>query len=180
MVFRVGVSCSAARRPVVADIQKRIEGIEAILDLGCGVGAYGRVIRSYLPRRIRLYGVDGYLPYLYTENPRRFYTALLWANVLELIEGNIRLPVDCVLCMDVIEHFEQAMAMKILAWLHRQKLAYISTPLFWMEQDALGGNELERHKCNFTEAELNHLGWWTLGRFKWDQRGDVGAFRNVE
>jgi len=172
----VGNSCAAIRRHVVADMQKHPP--KTIMDLGCGSGKYGQTIRQYFPPHTMLYGVDGYFPYLESDLPRRMYNILVKADVFDFVKGHIKIPVDCVLCMDVIEHFERERAIELSDWLLGQPLAYISTPLFWFEQDGSWGNEMEKHKCFFQEKEILEMGWKPLSKVHWDARGFVGAFVN--
>ena len=64
-------------------------------------------------------------------------------------------------------------AIEILNQLDR---VVISTPLFDYEQGVVEGNKLEIHRCFFTEKEINDLGYRTLFKVKYDERGDIGAF----
>lgn len=180
MVYNVGVSCAGTRRFVLASMQTKMQQIHSILDLGCGVGMYGMMVRNYMPPSCRLIGVDGYLPYLESEYPRKYYNSLIWADLFEVVEGRISVEQDCVLCMDVIEHFEKDRARRLSDWLLKQPLAYLSTPLFWFEQDAVRGNELEKHRSGFFFEELTSWGWKPLAKVRWDARGWIGSFKNVD
>ncbi len=176
----LGISNPALWRLVAEDLRKRLRGLSSILDLGCGTGVYGEFVRGYLPAYVFLAGVDGYGPCLEHPRIKRFYSMTARADVFDVVEGRCQVPTDCVLCMDVVEHLEKPKALRLLEWLRARRLAYVSTPLFWFPQDALQGNELERHRCWFDEWELNRLGWRTVVRAPIDQRGDAGAFRNVD
>ena len=169
-------SCAANRRFVTLSLQETRPN--SILDLGCGRGDYGYMIRRYLPDRVKLYGLDGYMPYLVSDFCRK-YDILVRADLFDLVDGRISIPVDCVLCMDVIEHLEKDKAMRLSEWLLKQPLSYMSTPLFWFEQDPSYGNDLEKHKCHFTFDELVAMGWKPLAKVRWDSRGWIGAFKNA-
>jgi len=168
-------STAGNRRKVIADIKGR--GFRNILDLGCGTGMYGWMARRYLDSGVRWYGVDGYMPYL-AGNEARAYDVLVKADVFDIVDGRISIACDCVLCMDVIEHFKEPDAKRLSEWLMKQPFAYMSTPLFWLEQDPSYGNDLERHQCWFGEKELAGMGWIEINRVLWDDRGYVGAFRS--
>jgi hypothetical protein len=124
-----------------------------------------------------MYGVDGYMPYL-NSNLCRGYDVLVRADVFEVVNERIKIDVECVLCMDVVEHLEKEDAERLMGWLLGRKRAYMSTPLFWMEQDPSQGNELERHKCFFQESDLVKMGWKLVSKVAWGDLGHVGAFRN--
>lgn len=175
-VHTVGVSCAGMRRFILASLQNF--NPKSILDLGCGIGAYGWMIRRYLKADTWLVGADGYFPYLTTEYPR-LYNVLVKADVFDFVEGRVSIPTECVMCMDVIEHFESDKAKRLSDWLLGQKLAYLSTPLFWFEQDAQHGNELEKHRTGFSFEEVVGMGWKPIAKVRWDERGWIGGFKNV-
>lgn len=170
-------SCAGNRRYVTVSLQQKCP--ERILDLGCGVGEYARMIRRYLPDRVKLYGLDAYMPYLAQRECEK-YDALIRGDIFDVVEGRIIIPVDCVLAMDVIEHFERDKAKRLSDWLLAQPLAYMSTPLFWFEQDPSNGNELERHRSGFSFEEIMSWGWIPLAKVRWDERGWVGSFKSRE
>jgi hypothetical protein len=176
MTVNVGTSCAGIRRFVLASMQNF--NPKSVLDLGCGIGAYAMMMRKYLHPDTWIVGADGYFPYL-TSEPGKLYNVQVRASVFDFVEGRISIPTDCVLCMDVIEHFERDKAKRLSDWLMKRPLAYLSTPLFWFEQDAQHGNELERHRSGFTFEEVTGMGWRPIAKVRWDQRGWIGCFKNV-
>jgi len=175
-----GRSHLSLHEPVVRDLRRHLGGIRTVLDLGCGIGMYGELIRTRVvfPKDLFLIGVDANMEYM--RNPRlaAYYNRRMLADLFEVIEGQLALPIDCVLCMDVVEHFERPKALRLLDWLHDRPLAYISTPLFWYEQSGPGVPEAEQHRSFFTERELLGLGWKSVAKVA-ENRGELGAFRNV-
>jgi 2-polyprenyl-3-methyl-5-hydroxy-6-metoxy-1,4-benzoquinol methylase len=150
------------------------------VDLGCGVGLYGEMIRERFLQRVLLTAVDGYEPYIKHQRVRYCYDYRVLADVFAVVEGRVRLrPFDCVLCMDVVEHFEKGRALLLLDWLMSNPVAYISTPMFEYEQGDENGNPLERHQCFFTEKELTALGWVLVKKKAVGREKEIGAFRNV-
>jgi len=143
---------------------------------------YGEVMRTKfaLPKAIKLIAVDGYAPYLRNPRIRAYYTRSIVADIFDVVEGKVQVPTECVLCMDVVEHFERERALKLLDWLRARKLAYISTPLFWYEQDGTEwGNLLEAHHCHFESKELEALGWIPVLKIEVYHDKEIGAYRNV-
>jgi len=172
----MGVSCAEVRGYMMKSLQHVRP--KSILDLGCGVGLYGQAIRRALGPTVRLYGVDGFLPFL-AGKLAGVYDILVKAQIGEFVAGTVSIKADCVMCMDVVEHFEKPAALELLGWLLKQPLAYMSTPMFEYEQGAVGGNELERHRCWFEFDELVSMGWKPLVKVQWDERGWIGAFNNA-
>lgn len=178
MTTVLGTSCAGSIPILLDDIRKYRPS--SVLDLGCGIGVYGKFLRETFPG-VRLIGVDGYFPYLASQWPSIHYDVLVKADLFEFLKGSIVIPANCVLCLDVVEHQEKPEAQKILDWVKKQELSYISTPMFWMEQEPQGANELERHKCFFSREELQDMGWILVGQTRWnDDKGYVGVLKNRE
>lgn len=172
-----GVSCPEIRNFVVPYIAEQLKP-RVILDVGCGIGVYGALIRKTNPL-IRMIGLDGFLPYLWQRFPQEDYSVRIHASIRELMYGVLDVRADLRICMDVIEHFEKPEARVLLLTLKAP--AIVSTPLFDYRQDSVGGNDLEEHRCVFTEKELNDLGYRTLHlafhRAMDGQEGMMGAFQ---
>lgn len=174
-IYTVGVSSPNIRARVVEYIEKM--NPKRIFDIACGTGAYGFFIKQKL-RKCFIIGLDGFHKYLTGVYVREFYNNVIEARVEELLNGNIRVKSDLILCMDVVEHFEKEDALKLLGWLQKQKTpVIISTPLFKYKQGAVEGNALEEHKCWFSGVELERLGWKCLFKEPW-LKGKIGAFIN--
>ena len=173
----VGVSSPEIRNKVVPYILNLKP--KTVFDLGMGSGVYGAMIRSANPE-IRMIGLDGWLPYFETVFAQQ-YTARIHASIEAVMYGMFPMWGDLVLCMDVIEHFEDGEALTLLKCLKDAPIpAIVSTPLFDYKQGSVEGNDLEEHKCWFSEEELHELGWKTLFK-EWHealdgQKGYMGAF----
>lgn len=171
LTYNIGVSFPPIRKKVISYIIEELKpGI--IFDLGMGVGAYGQAIKMQ-NRNIRIIGLDACFKYLTSLSATRFYDMLIWGNVSAFLSGLIQIKSDIILFMDVVEHIVKDKAIEVLNFLDR---VIISTPLFDYEQGVVEGNPLEQHLCWFTEEEINNLGYKTLCKVKYDERGDIGAF----
>lgn len=133
----------------------------SILDVGCGFGKYGMLLREYTDvaaRRynradwqVRIVGVDGFEGY---RNP-------LWDAVYDEVRvGEITkvLPelgqFDVILIADVIEHFEKPVAQAIIRQaVSMSSTVVVSTPHDFYPQGAEFGNEYERYRCLWTAAD---------------------------
>ena len=170
-VYTIGVSCAEMRHKVAEYIVNVINP-RVILDLACGVGAYALEIKER-DKEITMIGLDGCIKYLTSVHALRYYNVRIHCMIEDYLEGLVSIPADLILWMDGPEHFEKDKATEILGRLY---YVIISTPLFEYEQGVVEGNKLEMHRCSFTEKEINDLGYETLFKVKYDERGDIGAF----
>ena len=173
--YRAGVSTPGIRRFVVASLQR--DHPQSILDLGCGVGLYGYMIRKFVMPAPYLVGMDAWQPYLET-GYCSLYDELICADVFDVVNGKSDVHFDTVLCMDVLEHFERGRARALSDWLLEQPRAYMSTPLFDFPQDAVEGNEYERHRSHYEMDELVGWGWRPLAKVRYQDDYWIGAFKN--
>jgi SAM-dependent methyltransferase len=150
---------------------------QSVLDLGCGVGAYGSLMRRFIYPTPWITGVDIWEPYLKSEFCE-VYDELICADIFDAVNGKLDLHFDTVLCMDVLEHFERPRARELSDWLLGQPRAYMSTPLFDYPQGAVDGNEYERHLSHYTMDELVKWGWRPLAKARQEADLWIGAFTN--
>jgi len=133
----------------------------SVLDVGCGFGKYGMLLREYLDIseqrikktdwRVRIDGVDAFEDY---RNP-------IWDFVYDRVHvGDIQqvLPTlgryDAILVADMIEHLEKDAAAKLVQLLHQQcETLVISTPKEFYAQPSTNGNDFEIHRCLWTDAD---------------------------
>src|SRR5262245_1741453 len=133
------------------------------LDIGCGFGKYGVLIREYLDVwnerydralwKCRIVGVEGYEGY---RNP-------IWDYVYhEVLIGDAREVVprldgrfDLAVLADVIEHFDRDDARRLVeACLQKSAVCIVSTPKEFYPQPDIMGNEYERHRCLWTAGDF--------------------------
>lgn len=135
---------------------------KSVLDVGCGFGKYGVLLREYLDVwqgrvkrpdwKARIEGIDAFEGY---RNP-------IWDFAYDKVhvgEAQSVLPTldrfDVVLIADVIEHFPQALARTVASQcLDRGSVVVVSTPREFYEQGNSNGNVYERHLCLFTERDF--------------------------
>ncbi len=136
----------------------------SILDVGCGLGVYGFMIRIYLEMYddeknflkkllnslwdIRLDGIEGYRAYL-DFIPRWAYDRIMVGDALEILP---RLPgksYDVVLAIAILEHLEKEKGKIFLEELKRVgKRVIVSVPKVWWPQ-RVPENPLEDHKSHW-------------------------------
>lgn len=136
----------------------------SVLDVGCGGGKWGVLLREYLdpraaahqgPRRVRIDAVEGFRSYLGPLH-QAVYDHVLVGRAPEILAGLGRY--DLVLAVDVIEHFETAEGVEFIAACRRLGAVLLTTPAAPMAQGEVHGNALERHRAAWTRGELAALG----------------------
>jgi 2-polyprenyl-3-methyl-5-hydroxy-6-metoxy-1,4-benzoquinol methylase len=146
--------------PILA-ILNRIDP-KSVLDVGCGFGKYGVLIREYfdvararLTRdqwQVRLVGIEafpGYRNVLYESVYNEVHYGEAQAVLPTL--GNF----DVILMADVIEHLDETEAVALVREsLAHSPLVVISTPREFHAQDGINGNPYEIHRNHFTLASF--------------------------
>ncbi len=142
---------------VIQNLQPR-----SVLDIGCGFGKYGVLLREYLDVwherletedwQIRLEGIDAFAPY---HNP-------IWDYIYRKVhvgEAQEILPTlpefDVILIADVIEHLEREVAIELVrCGLSKGKFVVLSTPKEFYPQQDVNENPYEIHRILWTRADF--------------------------
>ena len=131
----------------------------SILDIGVGFGKYGLIIREVLDLPFERYrkdqwliNIDGIEAFEKYKNPIHdyIYNKIYYGDASEVIK---KLPkYDCILLIDVLEHFEKEEGKKFINELmkHVNKSLIISTPRYPAEQEEYLGNKYEAHKSKWS------------------------------
>src|SRR5882672_8196386 len=142
---------------VIAQLQP-----EKVLDIGCGFGKYGVLIREYLDVwyerldrdqwRVKLVGIEGWSSY---RNPIHdyVYSEVHMGDAREIVPtlGNF----DLVLIADVIEHVEKDDARTLIdECFKRSPVVVISTPAEFATQGDILGNPLEVHRSCWQRSDF--------------------------
>jgi SAM-dependent methyltransferase len=134
----------------------------SILDVGCGWGKYGFLLREYLDVqsgrlqpgewRTRIVGIEVFPAYR-TPVWDYVYNEVRIGNAEELLPSMGQF--DMITMIDVIEHLPRDSAEALVARaLHQCRLLVVSTPAAWMEQGALYGNAHEEHRILFNTGNF--------------------------
>lgn len=122
-----------------------------VLDIGCGNGKYGFLIKEYYPHII-VDAVEVFEPYINAAH-RNSYKEITIGNALEM---DIK-PHDLYLIIDVIEHWEKEPAMVLLRKLVEQGKVIVSTPRSVAPQGAEFGNIWETHVSQWLESDWDEF-----------------------
>jgi predicted TPR repeat methyltransferase len=136
----------------------------SVLDIGCGSGKYGVLMREYLPHA-RLDGIEGFAAYI-TDIHRVTYDHVYEVNAMEFVP-KLNRRYDLAMMIDMFEHLTLDEGAQILQELskHTQHIL-ISVPVWHPEQDAMHGNVLQEHHAQYDVPKLRHLGFrqiWRVG-----------------
>ena len=147
----------------------------SILDIGCGFGKYGVLLREYLDIseqrikksdwRVRIEGLDAFEDY---RNPiwDFVYDKVHVGDIQDLVPSLARY--DAILIADMIEHLEKPAAMALVGQLHQRcGTLVISTPKEFYPQPSTNGNDFEIHRCLWRREDypegINVVSIWGLG-----------------
>ncbi len=159
-----------ARRDLLAEIMRRnVSSGKTALDLGCGVGSNLEVIRPFAPH---VTGLDiSAEALLYVKEKGYDATLESSATTIPLADHSI----DIILCADMIEHVDDALAVKEMARvLTSGGVVVCTTPAFsslWNDNDDYG-QHLRRYSRGqflkvFTEGgfEVRWVNYWNVMMF---------------
>lgn len=161
------------------------EGLQprSVLDVGVGMGQYGFLLRNNLenehlfevdgasarqrPReqwRVRIDGIEGYAGYL-TPVHAWAYQELRIGDALALLHEKADASYDLVMAIDILEHFEAADGLRLLAECRRvaRRAALVSTPKEFHAQQ-VAANPLEDHRSVWSAEQLAAAGYGELLR----------------
>ncbi len=131
---------------------------KSILDIGCGNGKFGFLIKEYFYKRESTKGwpwvetVDGIdiWPKYFKSWHKEIYDNLRTGNALEMDLGKY----DMYLMIDVLEHWPKDKAHKLIVECLKYGMVLVSTPKDIGDQGASGGNEWERHITQWTDGDF--------------------------
>ena len=142
-----------------------------MLDVGVGMGKWGVLVREYCDswgvtrlngRHTVIHGIEGDERYI-GDLHRAVYDDLFIGDLIQIIPTLD--PYDMLLCIDVLEHLQKPDGLELLAWAKAsvgRSMFAIPHPV--SKQGAVYGNEFERHRSHWSEAELRQFGrCWTTG-----------------
>ena len=153
---------------------------KTILDLGCGRGCWGYLIKKTYGKNIRIVGVELFDEYLCSPTfVKKYYDELIVQDIRSLSLSTLQFHIA--LAGDVLEHLDPGEAVQLVHTLQEQQtLVIASIPIgakHWPSDPiAAEKNPLEKHRHNWTTEEvLRLLPVQLIGCFD-----SIGVFSNLE
>jgi SAM-dependent methyltransferase len=139
-------------------------GVKSVLDVGCGKGLSGYLLKSYTGAEW-IVGLDVYEPYLELCRKQGNYDVLKCWNLLDLPLPFGSGSFDLAVCFDVIEHLAKADGVKLLKELQRvSNRVLVSTPaIFSNEHGSVDENVYQNHLCLWRKKDFTILGFSVFG-----------------
>jgi trans-aconitate methyltransferase len=120
-----------------------------VLDVGVGDAIWGEIVRRLFPDCI-LYGVEIFSDYI-KDRHHRIYDHIFIEDIrdFEFVEG------DMIIFGDVLEHMKKEEALEVVRRaMEKFKFAIINSPLGFLAQNPVHGNEHERHICGLKPEDF--------------------------
>lgn len=141
---------------------KELVDCKTILDLGCGPHSPLINIKKYLNPNLYSVGVDNFEPYLEKNILQKNHSEYIKGDILEIDFNNKKF--DCVLLVDVIEHFEEKEFINLLIKLEKiSNKIIVITPNGFIEQDGYDNNIYQIHKSGWSVEKMKKLGFTCFG-----------------
>ena len=147
---------------------------KSILDVGCGIGLYGTLIRIFLELyddgqgflqrllnrewQIKLDAIEGFAPYLEFISPWT-YDHVWNADVFDVFSKLSSKEYDMVIAIAILEHLEKDKGVHFLNEIKRiSHVAIVSVPSLWGPQ-VVPANPLENHRSHWTKKDFEEQGF---------------------
>ncbi len=125
-----------------------------ILDIGCGYGKHGVLLREYIHPTPQVHGIEAWAPYVKPHRLEGIYDHLRVGDALKLTSHELA-QYDMVVMGDVIEHMQKDAALALLdripGWV------ILATPVNHFHTDE-GLPPTEAHVSHWTRADFEGTG----------------------
>ncbi|MFQ5355017.1 MAG: oligosaccharide flippase family protein [Mariprofundaceae bacterium] len=137
-----------------------------VLDVGCGSSSPIYLLDRKFDHSV---GVDGFFPSLEKSVERKIHNDYVHADLLEIDQKFDDRSFDCVIAIDVIEHFEKQKGIELLRKMERiaKKRVVVMTPNGFLPQAEHSGNVYQRHLSGWQGKEMREMGYDVIGVSGW-------------
>jgi len=148
-------------KPILTMIKEHEDNIHSILDVACGYGQYGLLLRIVNHYRGFIAGFDLYKPYIDRLSRLTIYDNLWLDDVRKWINShNMGLDMfDLIIVGDLIEHLDKEDGLKVIEKMKEAKRVIITTPYndtthFKKHTGYWDGNDTMFHISGYTPDEF--------------------------
>jgi 2-polyprenyl-3-methyl-5-hydroxy-6-metoxy-1,4-benzoquinol methylase len=143
-------------------LEEAVGDADTLLDVGCG---HRSPIHGFRRRLRHTVGVDRFEPSIEESRALGIHDDYVAVDVLDIGERFEPNSFDAVVAFEVIEHFEEADALTLLAEMEKLALkrVVISTPNGFLPQGEYDDNPWQVHRSGWTPKQLRALGFEVRG-----------------
>lgn len=139
----------------------------SVIDIGCGFGKYGFLLREYLDicqgnyfkkdwKKI-IDAIEIYKPYI-TEIQKSFYNTI-WYSPIESFGSTLLYTYDLFLLLHIIEHLSKKEGIILLKKLVETNIPLLLvTPKTFNKLNSIFGNKYERHLSHWKKKDFRKIG----------------------
>lgn len=144
------------------ELRKNVDGINSLLDLGCGNNSPVKFIKDLVKVRV---GVDLFEPSVKKSIEAGIHNDYKLVNVLEIDKEFADNSFDMVIASDLIEHLEKQDGFKLIELMEKiaKKRVIILTPNGFLEQGIYDNNIYQIHKSGWEVEEFRKRGYKVYG-----------------
>jgi len=134
------------------------EGKFTVLDVACGFGDWGYFIKTRKKGNYILTGIEVWKPYLERLSRVNIYDELI---EVDLRYYGLKKRYDLILACEILEHLRKDEGYELLDKLESacDVRIIVTTPYGYTHQDALDGNDFQRHLSSWGPKDLKSRGY---------------------
>lgn len=140
---------------------RNLSEMKSVLDVGCGSNSP----LSKISKKPYSVGFDLFEPSLKKSKKQRIHTKYVVGNILELEKHFKNRAFDCVIGLDIIEHFTKKEGNKLLATMEdvAKSKVIVFTPNGFVKQSVYDNNIYQIHKSGWTVTDFQKRGYRVFG-----------------
>jgi len=136
-------------------------GDRIVLDIGCGFGEWGFLLRTRKSGSPCIIGVDIWRPHLEKLCPLKVYNEHIQVEISHIPFR--KKSIDISLACEILEHLPKSVGYDLIRELERvtSEIIIISTPLNWPQEKEMYGNPYEKHISTWSPEDFIRHGYET-------------------
>ena len=140
-------SCNVLKEDVRVYFSKYIDRGVRILDVGVGVGTYGKLLKGM---GYRMDGIEAWLPYIMKYDLKKLYDNIIIGNVMTYDTSNY----DVIIMGDILEHLSIDDGLRLMERIEKRGQVCIVAVPYEMDQGVVDENVYEVHHQNDLTNEV--------------------------